>query len=446
MAEATAEPLLRLALGDSDTDVRLSAAKSAVRLRSTTASEAVIPWLSDSDVKVRLAACELIRYVPTPRAVLALGRVFGDPDGGVRLAAASAMGASGASEAVGPLLGHLDDPSVSVRGEIAQALARIGESAAVPLIGKIGDGAPEVRRAVARALGELGDPRASSALDFGASRSGAFGAHRGARGARSPGLGEAVLSIAPLLEDRTSPQVRVAALTALGHIGSDAAVRTLIRALASEDPTTPSSPVREALEIMRRACHPAPHGGGHFRTRTPMLPPGGARARGGARERRGTSHRGRAPQGGGGALRCAPAPSHLGDPSAVPTVLEFSWTRTPWSGDQAVLSVAPLLHPSRHDGRAVEPLVSALHDPRSTTEEQELLARALGRTGSPRALGVLLPLVTSKSLALRIAALDALGTLGPAGQDRELLSSLWKTITRACVCTPRWRSRSLGGR
>jgi HEAT repeat protein len=37
---------------------------------------------------------------------------------------------------------------------------------------------------------------------------------------------------------------------------------------------------------------------------------------------------------------------------------------------------------------------------------------------------VLLAQVTSKSLALRVAALDALGTLGPAGQDRELLFAL----------------------
>ena len=151
----------------------------------------------------------------------------------------------------------------------------------------------------------------------------------------------------------------------------------------------------------------------------------GARARGDARERRGTGHRGRAPQGVGGALRGAPRASRIWATLArSPRSSSFSRTRTPWSGDKPCSRSAPLLDPSRHDGRAVEPLVSALHDPRSTTEEQELLARALGRTGSPRALGVLLPLVTSKSLALRIAALDALGTLGPAGQDRELLFAL----------------------
>ena len=189
MAEATAEPLLRLALGDSDTDVRLSAAKSAVRLRSTSASEAVIPWLSDSDVKVRLAACELIRLRPHSACRAGPGAGLGRSrrrrsaggcfcDGGQRGARGGGAPARSPRRSVGERAGR----------NRAGPRAHRRISAAVPLIGKIGDGAPEVRRAVARALGELGDPRASM-RSFGASRSGAFGAHRGARGARSPGFG-----------------------------------------------------------------------------------------------------------------------------------------------------------------------------------------------------------------------------------------------------------------
>ena len=58
MAEATPSRSCAMALGDSDTDVRLQRCKSAMRLRSTSAFEAVVPWLSDSDVRVRLAACD----------------------------------------------------------------------------------------------------------------------------------------------------------------------------------------------------------------------------------------------------------------------------------------------------------------------------------------------------------------------------------------------------
>jgi HEAT repeat protein len=425
MPEPVAAPLLLRALGDQDYDVRLRAAKSAIRLRSTAALDAVIPWLSDADVRIRLAACELIRYVPRGKAVLALGRVLGDPDASVRLAAASAMGASGDQEAVGPLLGHLDDPAPNVRAEVAEALARIGDPrAAVPLIGKIGDSAPEVRRAVARSLGELGDPRAASALIL-ALRDAVSLVRVEAVGALGRlGSQEAVLAITPLLEDRSAPEVRVAAMAALGQIGSEAAIRALVRALGTEEPSAPLSPVRDALEtsgaravpILRQALE---------QYESPGISAGAALALGSMKApgagpaivqamRKGSLD----PYSGLRAL------AKLGEPSTAPAVLEMLSDSNSMIRRQAVLAVTALLDPARHDGRAVEPLDAALADPRTTPEEKEQIARALGQTGAPRALGSLLPLVRGKALGLRLAAIDALGTLGPAGQDEVLLSVL----------------------
>jgi HEAT repeat protein len=425
MPEPAAAPLLIKALGDQDYDVRLRAAKSAIRLRSVSALDTVIPWLSDSDVRVRLAACELIRYVPSQKAVLALGRVLGDPDASVRLAAAAAMGASGATEAVGPLLGHLDDPAPNVRAEVAQALARIGDpSASVPLIGKIGDSAPEVRRAVARSLGELGDPRAASALIL-ALRDGVAQVRVEALTALGRlGSQEAVLAIAPLLEDRASPDVRVAATAALGRIGSEPAVRALVRALASEDTAAKISPVRDALEtsgnravpLLREALEQyvsANVAAGAALVLGSMKAPGAGPAVVDAM-RKGTLD----PYSGLRAL------TDLGDPATVPAVLEMLSDPNAMVRRQAVLAVTALLDPARHDGRAVEPLDAALGDVRATPEEKEQIARALGKTGAPRALKSLLPLVHSKALGLRLSAIDAIGTMGPAGQDEALLAAL----------------------
>jgi HEAT repeat protein len=423
MDEKTAAPLLRKALADPDVDVRLRAAKSAIRLRSPAALDVVIPWLSDPDVKVRLAACELIRYVPSAKAIVALGRVLGDPDAGVRLAAAAAMGASGAPEAVGPLLGHLDDPSASVRAEVAQALARIGDTtAAVPLIGKVGDSAPEVRRAVARALGELGDARATSALilrlqDTPQVKVEALGA-----------LGrlvskDAVVAIAPLLDERASPEVRVAAVAALGKIGSEAAVRTLIKSLGSEDAAAKSSAVRDALEASgSKAVGPLvaaleQHG-------NPQVAAGAALVLGSMKAQ------GAGPiivdairKGSLGAYYGLRALADLGDPATVPTVLEFLSDSNTVVRRQAVATVAVLMDPARHDGRAVEPLVAAMHAAK-TSEDREQLARTLGRTGSPRAIPELRALLKVSDLALRLAAIDALGEIGPAGQEAELVNAL----------------------
>lgn len=425
LPEKTADALLVKALGDVDLDVRLHAAKSAVRQRSTAAVDVVIPWLSDADVRARLAACELIRYVPTVRAVVALGRVLSDPDAGVRQLAASAMGASGAPEAVGPLLGHLDDPTANVRAEVAQALARIGDaSAAVPLIGKIGDSAPEVRRAVVRALGELGDTRAGSALVLALRDTVAAVRVEALTALGRLGAQDAVLAIAPLLEERANPEVRVAGLAALGKIGSEPAVRALIKSLATEDAAAKGSSVRDALE----ASGPSAVGplltaveqfGNPNVAAGAALVLGSMKAPGAGPAIVGAMHKGSlVPYAGLRAL------SLLGDPATLPTVLELLSDTNPVVRRQAVLTVTALLDPARKDGRAVEPLVAALRDPRGSMDEREELTRALGRTGAPRAVEILRPLVNAKSLVLRIAAIDALGDLGPGGQDTELLRAL----------------------
>jgi HEAT repeat protein len=423
MDEKTAAPLLRKALVDPDVDVRLRAAKSAIRLRSPAALDVVIPWLSDSDVKVRLAACELIRYVPSTRAIVALGRVLGDPDASVRLAAATAMGASGAPEAVGPLLGHLDDPSASVRAEVAQALARIGDTtAAVPLIGKVGDSAPEVRRAVARALGELGDARATSALilrlqDAPQVKVEALGA-LGRLGSK-----DAVVAIAPMLDERASPEVRVAAVAALGKIGSEAAVRTLIRSLASEDATAKTSAVRDALEASGPKAV-APLVAALEQRDNSNVAAGAALVLGSMKAQ------GAGPiivdamrKGSLGPYFGLRALADLGDPATVPTVLEYLSDSNTVVRRQAVTTVAVLMDPARHDGRAVEPLVAALRAAKAA-EEREQLARTLGRTGSPRAIPELRALLKVSDLALRLSAIDALGEIGPGGAEAELVNAL----------------------
>jgi HEAT repeat protein len=425
MGPEVAGPLLAKALADPDVQVKLNAARSAIRLRHAAAADAVIPWLSDAEVRVRLAACDVIRYAPSKRAVLALGRVLGDPDGAVRLSAAEAIGAGGFPEAVGSLLGHLDDPSPPVRAEVAQALARIGDAAAaVPLIGKVGDSAPEVRRAVARALGELGDPRAASALVLSLRdtsppvRVEALGA-LGRLGAQ-----EAVVAISPLIDEREAPEVRAAALGALGRIGSEAAVRRLIKALANDDPGAPTTQAREALQASGARAVPllqeaVREYGAPVVAAGAALTLGAMKARGVGPVLVDAMRRGSL-----GAHPGLRALALLGDPATVPAVLELLTDANAAVRRQAITSLTVLLDPARKDGRAVEPLAAALRDAGGAADDRELLARALGRTGSPRALEALVPLAKVGRLSLRLAAIDALGRIGPAGQDQVLLDAL----------------------
>jgi HEAT repeat protein len=409
-------PLALRALSDPDAEVRLAAADAAIRLRTAGATDVVASWLNAPDARLRRKACEVARALPSPRAVAPLARTLGDPDAEVRLAAADALGHQASGDAVPPLLGRLDDPAPAVRIQIVAALARLGDArAVVPLVGKVQDSSPEVREAVARALGDLGDPRASSALvlalrdanaDVRRDTLAALGRMRAA---------DAVDAIAPFVQDRT-PSLRLAAIAALGRISSPDAVRVLVAALGTGDDasaTLERTPVRDALVAAGMAAVPA--------VRAVLAGSPSAAAATSAAWVLGELHA-RAEAAGivaamrRGALPAAAALHALagaGNAAEVPVVLEFVADASPIVRSEALGAAAALLDPNRPDGRAVEPLAAVLRDPRPSAAERARVARLLGRTGAPRAAPLLVELLRARDATLRLAAIDALGTLGP---------------------------------
>jgi HEAT repeat protein len=432
LADLPPEIALRLippAFGDPDVEVRLRVAQAAIARRMPKAGDAVITWLSEGDARIRLAACDVIRAAPTDRSVIALGRVLGDPEPHVRLAAAAAMGSSALPEAVSPLLGHLDDGSPEVREEVARALGRIGDTrAVVPLIGKVQDSVSDVRKTTARALGELGDLRAAGALmlalqdpsaEVRLEAVGALGKLRS---------DEATPAIAPLIDGSAgdgglatgrsssaqgagAAEVRAAALRALGRIGSDAAVKILVGALAKDDPSAARSPVRDALVAAGKPAEAAlvvALGSGT----SSATAAGAALVLGTLKSAEGAKAIVRAMQRGTVPLRAGVrALAQIGSPTALPTVLELFDDPDPTTRKEAIRAAASLLDPAQIDGRAVDPASAALKDASTPIDEKIELVRLLGRTGAPRAEAVLLPLVSAKPPALRLAVIEALGSL-----------------------------------
>jgi HEAT repeat protein len=423
LGAARATPLLLRALEDADTDVRIAAADAAIRLRIGAATAAVLPWINGPIPALRSKACEVASALPDPQAVPALSRALGDAELTVRAAAAAALGAyGGVPDAVPPLVGRLDDASPAVRAVIAQSLARLRDvRAVVPLVGKVHDSVPDVRGAIARALGDLGDPRATQALllqlrdnvvDVRLEALSALGKLR---------AGEAVDAIAPLAVDR-NPALRQAALAALGRIGTPLAVRALVATLGQGDDAgggIERTPAREALvsagpsaiaEVEAALERPASGAAAtsaawvlgelHARDRAPAII---------ASMRR-------------GALPTAAALHALagaGTSDSLPVVLEFTGDANPLVRAQALEAAAALLDPAAPDGRAVEPLTAALNSPRSTPDERASIARLLGRTGAARAAPVLAGLAQTRGATVRLAAIDAIGTLGPAAAARK---------------------------
>jgi HEAT repeat protein len=410
-------PLALQALGDTDDEVRLSAADAAIRLRAAGATDAVAAWLNAPDPRVRRKACEVARALPSPRAVMPLGRTLGDSDPDVRAAAADALGHQASADAVPALLGRLDDPTPAVRIQIVGALARLGDPrAVVPLVGKVQDSSPDVREAVARALGDLADRRASPALVL-ALRDQSNEVRRDALAAlgRMKAV-EAVDAIAPFATDRT-PSLRLAALDALGRIASQDAVRVLVQALgtgedgagaldrtALRDALVAAGPA--ALAPLRAVLSGSPSPAAATSAAWVL---GELRATAEAPAIVAAMRRGALPT--AAALH---ALSSAGSPAEVPVVLEFVADPSPVVRGEALDAAMALLDPNHPDGRAVEPLAAALRDARPSAKERARMAALLGRTGAPRAAPLLVELVHAHDSTLRLAAIDALGTLGAA--------------------------------
>jgi cellulose synthase operon protein C len=427
LGPARGGPLAIAALDDPDDEVRLSAADAAIRLRAAGATDSVAGWLNAPDVRLRRKACEVARALPLARSVAPLARTLGDPDPEVRSAAAEALGHQSSAEAVPPLLGRLDDPTPAVRIQIALALARLGDlRAVVPLVGKLQDSSPEVRQSVARALGDLGDTRASPALVL-ALRDQSDEVRRDALVALGRmRASDAVDAIAPFASDRTV-SLRLAAFGALGRIASPDAVRVLVSTLGTGDDASASldrTPVRDALVAAAGAAQAPLHallsaspspaeatsaawvlGELHARDEAPAIVS--------------ALRRGALP-----AAAALHALAQAGTASEMPVVLEYLVDANPAVRREALGAAAALLDPRRPDGRAVEPLAAMLRDPRPSAPERTRIATLLGRTGAPRAAPLLVELVRVPDLALRIAAIDALAVLGPAGVDDALLDAL----------------------
>lgn len=425
--------------------MRIAALEALEEAHAPGLGERVAPWLGDSDARVRRAAADALSREPYAPSVAALGRVLGDPDATVRAAAARALGRSGQAAAVAPLLGRLDDNEAEVREAVTLALARLGDpSAVVPLVGKIQDSRPNVRRSVAIALGALGDARASSALALALRDNDEL-----VRMAALSALGrihadDAVVTIVSLLDEERRPEVREAALAALAQIPSEASVDALIRALSTDDPRE-RSPVRSAL--VRAGAAAVPKLVSCLSGQPPpTLADGCALALGeisgtsAASERSERRARGDGGLAGNGAAQAIAAALGRGvvrpeaglralgaarDSAGLETALEYLSADDPWVRKAAIEATDALLDPSQPDGRAVEPVVSALRAAKERKDERGQLIRLLGKTGSPRVAKLLSALALDTSdVGFRIQAVEALGLVGRTGDDTALLAAI----------------------
>lgn len=424
LPSSAAARAVRTSLEDDDIEVRLTAVETAKALRVTGLAERVIGWLTEADPRLRLAAAEMLAAEPTPRAVGPLSRALSDVEPQVRAAAAAALGASGAPEAVIGLLGRLDDSAVEVKESVIRALARLGDSrAVVPLVSKIEDSRPVIRRAVARALGDLGDRRAVSALVLALRDSDSSVRGRAIEALGEIGDASVVPSISAVLSEDSASDVRLAAIDALGRLATPEATARLIDAfgrLTDERDALVQALSRVGKEAVPALSHCLTSSESRERADGCALALAHVATSDGAALILDAVRRGRVSP--DAALVSL---GEIGDPVALPLALEFLGHRDPAVRRAALSAARALLHPADADGRAVEPLELAFHRAKGRRSERLALLELLGRTGSPRAARVLVPIADEATdIEFRLAALAALGNVRESSVPAALLRAL----------------------
>lgn len=153
------------ALDDPDFWVRGYCAHALGQLGNPAALKPLFRLLSDDNWFVRAEAAAAVGKLGNVRAVGWLVQMLSDPDGNVRYSAARALYELATGPARPLLQRALELAAPAQQLDIAVALARIHDPAAVkPLADAVENKDPEIRRLIARSLGECGLAEGTNAL------------------------------------------------------------------------------------------------------------------------------------------------------------------------------------------------------------------------------------------------------------------------------------------
>ena len=190
--------------------------------------------IEDEDWTVALNSIEALGKLKATEAVTSLVVLLDDMDDDIRRYTVEALGRIGDNRATNVLLNHVEDPHPAVRAEIFRTLQKLGDVSAVEhLIAALDDDDPLVCQTAASSLQELGAeiiPVLVEALEDTESEE--------IRYSLAQVLGQfGHAAVAPLSEilDSEDAHVRSSVVQALGWIGGNAVLTTLID-LLNNDP------------------------------------------------------------------------------------------------------------------------------------------------------------------------------------------------------------------
>jgi HEAT repeat protein len=179
IADTTCLPAVLEMLLDASAEVRVCAVHALGKIADTTHVPAILGMLHDTSAEVRVSAVHALANMPNAQTIGHLMSVIHDNDPEVQAAAAHRIGELGGSSVFPVLMKTLEsftDGKVLRLSSVAHALARgwVEYHRTMPedpgtlptLIQALGHTNPDIRFAAVRALGEIGDETALDRLTF----------------------------------------------------------------------------------------------------------------------------------------------------------------------------------------------------------------------------------------------------------------------------------------
>ncbi len=266
------------------------AASDALRRIGRPAVEALLPVYAEANPTIRRLVVDILLAIGPP-AVEALGKIVANADHSHASTAAAMLGElAPLGQAAAPYLAAaMNDPRYEVRWETRRSLRRLGAAATDSLVAALDGPDPEVRWQAAQILLELPEPpteRLTTVLAEALALSDVHARRRAVRalGSLSGAKVQALLERAvddpdPLVRrlaaaqlgrtdraaagvlvrrwrEETEPEVALAILQALAELDTEAAIGTLVDALASDDARLRQAAVELLIEIGEPAVVP----------------------------------------------------------------------------------------------------------------------------------------------------------------------------------------------
>ena len=196
-------------------------------------ADAILERLMAAEPEDQAVLLSLLPPLVEERRIRPLVPLLGTDDPSVRAAAAEALARAPVERTMPLLAAEIDRGGVAP--EVVRAMGGLGDRACASLVPLLRDGSPAVRAAAADALARCADPSVAADLKEALARETEASVRRALLLALGQvGRAEAVDTLAAAVDD-PDPEVRVAAIEALGATADDRALSPLSRALRGSE-------------------------------------------------------------------------------------------------------------------------------------------------------------------------------------------------------------------